>query len=457
MKKTILTTLVAAASVAFGFQPAQDSDIIIKLMGGDRPVIAVPDLRGAGPSAALAAGINATLFRDFQESGVFRMAPKGLFPLEVPQRPQDFRPPLEAKNRNQPPVRQGPWLTDWSAPPVNANYLTIGYAAEQNGSLVLFGWLFNVNQPDLANAQAFGKLYFGPMNEEGARKVAHEFAADVLERFGRQSLAGTKIYFASDRTRHKEIWVMDWDGTNQRQITSYNSITMTPAVSADGTRLAFTTYANGQPEIGVLSLETGRKLTFYNQRASLNSTPEFTPDGQSILFATSATGPGGQVVIARANGSEMKQMSGSRAIEASPRVNPKTGAEVVFVSGRGGPAQIYKMNMDGADVVRLTSGEGEAHNPAWHPDGKHIAFAWSKGYDPGNLNIFVMDVATGKSVQLTHGAGRNENPVWAPDGRHLAFSSTRSGSSQIWTMLADGTGLRQLTSHGRNQTPVWSK
>jgi TolB protein len=59
---------------------------------------------------------------------------------------------------------------------------------------------------------------------------------------------------------------------------------------------------------------------------------------------------------------------------------------------------------------------------------------------------------------LTYGAGRNENPTWAPDGRRLAFSSTRSGSEQIWTMLADGTQLKQLTfGAGRNETPVWAK
>jgi TolB protein len=119
--------------------------------------------------------------------------------------------------------------------------------------------------------------------------------------------------------------------------------------------------------------------------------------------------------------------------------------------------QIYKMNMDGADVMRLTTGEGEAVNPAWHPDGQHIAFAWTKGFAPGNYNIFVMDVASRNTVQLTHGAGRNENPSWAPDGLHLAFSSNRSGSNQIWTMLADGTQLKQLTTRGRNFNPVWTK
>ena len=58
---------------------------------------------------------------------------------------------------------------------------------------------------------------------------------------------------------------------------------------------------------------------------------------------------------------------------------------------------------------------------------------------------------------LTSGAGRNENPAWAPDGVHLAFMSTRTGTEQIWTMLANGTQVKQLTTAGRNWSPVWAK
>jgi TolB protein len=68
-----------------------------------------------------------------------------------------------------------------------------------------------------------------------------------------------------------------------------------------------------------------------------------------------------------------------------------------------------------------------------------------------------MDVASRSYTQLTHSEGRNENPSWAPDGKHLVFMSTRTGSPQIWSMLADGTAPKQLTTQGSNWTPVWGK
>ena len=54
--------------------------------------------------------------------------------------------------------------------------------------------------------------------------MAREFAADILQQFGAKSLAGSKIYFVSDRTGNKEIWSMDYDGSNQQQLTHYKSI-----------------------------------------------------------------------------------------------------------------------------------------------------------------------------------------------------------------------------------------
>jgi TolB protein len=449
MKKNISAIFLSVLAVLAAL--AQQSDILIKLWQGDRPVIAVPDFRGAGGAQPHMAAFNETLFRDLQDSGFLKMAAKSMYPLEVPQRPQDFRPPA-----GNPPRRTGPWLTDWSMAPVSANYLAVGYSAVQNGQLVLYGWLINVNQPDMSNAQVFGKVYLGSLDEEGARKVAHEFAADILAKFGAETLAGTKIYYTSQRGAVKEIWVMDHDGSNQRQLTRLGSTSRDPMVSPDGARIAFTTFAKGNPSIMVISAESGRQIPFYNQRASLNATPDITPDGK-IIYSSTAAGEFAQLYLANADGSGLRRLTNTRAIDIHPRVNPKNPNELVFVSGRSGLPQIYKMNLDGTDVVRLTPGEGEAVQPAWHPNGQLIAFSWTKGFDPGNYNIFIMDVASKRIEQLTHGAGRNENPSWAPDGRHLVFASTRSGSAQIWTMLGDGTQIRQLTTQGRNENPVWSK
>ena len=74
-------------------------------------------------------------------AGVLKLVAKSLYPLNVPQRPEDFVPP------NAVGQSTGPWLTDWSGPPVQANDLAFGYAAVQDGRFVLLGNLYNLSQP----------------------------------------------------------------------------------------------------------------------------------------------------------------------------------------------------------------------------------------------------------------------------------------------------------------------
>jgi TolB protein len=249
---------------------------------------------------------------------------------------------------------------------------------------------------------------------------------------------------------------MSYDGTDQHQITRYSTISNFPSVSADGKKLAFTSWLHGQPEIVILSLETNRRLPFYNQHASMNAFVDFFPDGQHVIFSSTVAGGPAQLYSANVDGSNLHRITGSNAIEVEPKINPKTGADVVFVSGRSGLPQIYKMNIEGADIQRLSNGEGEATNPAWAPNGAQIAFAWTKGFEPGNYNIFLMaDVTTRDVVQLTSNEGRNENPSWAPDNAHIAYASKRGRTSQIWVMLATGSGKQQLTTQGNNEKPVW--
>src|SRR5205085_8711765 len=108
---------------------AQSNQVNINIIkSGEKPSIAVPDFRGSGVAQPLMEVFNQTLFRQLQDSGQLRMVPKTVYPLSIPQQASDFKPPVNGRS-------QGPWLTDWSGPPVNANYLAFGYAAAQGGNI----------------------------------------------------------------------------------------------------------------------------------------------------------------------------------------------------------------------------------------------------------------------------------------------------------------------------------
>jgi len=447
----LLSPLLVAALLLGQNQP----DFIGRVTGElQTPSIAVPDLPGPVEAAEQVAVFNGTLWNDLEASGRFEMISKSFYPRAVPTQPEDFRDgeaglPQEAEAR-------GLWTKGWSQPPVAARYLAFGGLQVINDRLVLSGYLYDVTANSPSARHVFGKRYFAAVTSEGARQLAHDFSNDILQNLGLgQGLAGSRIYFVSRRTGNAEIWAMEYDGANQEMVTNYKSLSLTPAVSPDGRLVAFTSFVEGSPAIYIHSLETNRRLTFYNQVASLNTTPAFTPDGEKIVFASSLSGRS-QIYMADLDGRNLRRISYSRSIDVHPVVNPKTGNQVAFVSGRSGVPQIYLMDIDGANVRRLTPGGGDAVQPSWDPQGENIAFAWTRGFEPGNYNIFVINVATGELVQLTYGAGRNEHPTWSPSGTHIAFASNRSGGTQIWTMRADGTQLKRLTTQGRNESPVWA-
>src|ERR1700683_3973776 len=148
--KTILVLLILLLVTSALMLTGQDADIRGVITSGEKLKLAVPDFRGAGLAQKFMNTFNATLWDELDGAGVLTLAAKSLYPLNVPQRPEDFVPP------NALGQSAGPWLTDWSGAPVNANDLAFGYAAEQGGLFVVVGNLYNLSQPTPAAATLFG-------------------------------------------------------------------------------------------------------------------------------------------------------------------------------------------------------------------------------------------------------------------------------------------------------------
>jgi TolB protein len=378
---------------------------------------------------------NTVLQSDLDNAGIFEIISKSMYPVTSVRDPQDVVFPK------------------WSDEPVLAQMLVFGKTDIVNDNLVTTAYLYDVKNP--AHPSVVAKRYVATLNEVSTRETAHRFANEIIQTLG-GGIPGvnlTRVAFASKRTGHAEIWVMDYDGFNQHPITSYGSSSLTPRWSPDNTRLAFTTYATGNPEIFILSLEINRRLPFPTYKG-LNTTPAWSPDGKKLSFCSSMSGDP-EIYSSDVGGSNLQRLTFSPGVDVSPVWNPKTGNELAFVSDRSGSPQIYLMNPDGTNLRRLITGGGDASEPSWSPNGLFMAFEWRVS-DTGTYDIYVVEIATGRIIQLTHDAGRNEHPTWSPDGRHLAFESTRTGARQLWMMLADGTNPKQLTTQGENWNPNWS-
>jgi len=409
-------------------------------MDANKPRVAIADFVSRADSAKGHSSLFTQVVRDdLQFSGILELASPSFYPPQAPGVPAELRYPA------------------WTDPPTNANFVGFGNLSESAAEVAIEAWLYDVRSP--ASQAVVGKVYRGAPTDAQVRKFAHQFADEIIGKLsgGLPGVAGTQIVFVSSRSGSKEVWVMDYDGANQQQLTYLKSISLTPRWSPDASRIAFTCFAPNQgvtsAQICMYSLDTGKQVSFPRFRGT-NTTPAWSPDGTQILFSSSMLG-NPELFVSDVNGGRPKRLTIANGASISPTWNPKTGQTIAFVSDRGGYPQLYLMNSDGTSTTKLDLPDmGYVIDPTWAPNGQLLAFSWRR--PSGNYDIYVMDAASQQLVELTRDQGRNERPSWAPDGRHIVFESTRGGTRQIWTMLADGSQPHQLTATGHNESPNWS-
>jgi len=412
-------------------------------LGQDRIRLAAAEFKPLSTdpqTPSLKAVFDATLYGDLSAAGIFDIVSRSLAPQSNPGTPQEIN------------------LQQWSEAPANATMVAFGSLSASGGRLTVLGWLFDAR--NTVSPQVLGKQYTDAASQDAARLIAHRFADEIILRLGGgiNGIAETRIYFISTRTGSKEIWCMDYDGQNQHQVTHLGSISLSPRVAPDNSRLAFASLGPEGWAVRMYSLELGRLVAFPAGIAGgSNQSPAWSADGAHIAFSSSRSGDS-EIWLADASGGNLHRLTDFKGPNVAPTFNPRTNAQIAWAGGRTGEPQIYVMDIDGAGVQRLTDG-GYAVSPSWAPNGALLTFSWNRKYgpgDPGGQDIYVMDIASMRWLQVTHEAGTNDYPSWAPDGRHIVFERNIGSHTQIWTMLADGTQQRQLTSAGNNTMPNWS-
>ena len=418
-----------------GPEGQEGQDITLILAPGQRGFLrlAFPEIRGrdrlSGAAARAAQELDETLRRDLEAARIFQV--QGPEELEVLQ-------------------LTGEAARDFELYRSLGNEILLQAEIKPQGErLVLEGRVF-----DLASGQSIlGKRYRGEY--ELARRIAHTFADEIVLFFtGRRGVALTTIAYSSDRTGHKEIFLMDADGENQRPITAHKSISMSPDWGPTGESIAYVSFYGGSPGIYLAEVATGQKRPVVTQ-GGFNTSPSFSNDGQRIAFSRSVEG-NVEIFVANRDGSGLKRLTHSPGIDTNPAWSP-TGREIAFTSSRAGNPHIYVMDSEGANNRRVTFIGDYNDGAAWAPDGTKIAHATRRG---AAFDIALTDLVTLESRILAGGPGSEETPVFSPDGRRIAFASSRSSGSrretQIYVMDADGSNVEQLTQSGNNYTPAWS-
>jgi Tol biopolymer transport system component len=275
----------------------------------------------------------------------------------------------------------------------------------------------------------------------------------------------SKIAFSSMRDGNWELYVMDPDGSNPKNI-SLNTAKDLPVVwSPDGRKIAFQSNRTGAGDIYVMNSD-GSGLTRLTTSTYADQAPTWSPDSQRIAFISKRDG-NFDVFVMNADGTNQVNITRSVSPEYDPMWSP-TENKIAFRSLRDGLTKHYVMNADGTNQIRLTGARVDESYMDWSPDGKRVAFA-SYFYTPDYVEHYDVWVANADGsgglnllpITPYTGAGDFE-PDWSPDGKTLAIGSTRYngspyGFTELYTINPDGSNPLRLTYSSMGNVAVqWS-
>jgi Tol biopolymer transport system component len=295
-------------------------------------------------------------------------------------------------------------------------------------------------------------------------------------------------------SRGSAIFLLSLDTLEKRALTApaANYSEEGPAFSPDGHNLAFVRRSNSDADLYVVPVSGGepRRLTFGDDLFWTG--PTWTEDGREIVFSSERTGSsalwripvsGGNPQRLEVGGDDSIQPSISRQghrlaymrwapdwniyrivlpdaknpgnspapflastrVDAYAQLSPD-GKRIAFQSNRSGSSDgIWVCDIDGSNCTQVTSPGASTDHPRWSPDGKRIV---CDSVRDGKTSIYTIDLETRGMRGLVADPSEERAPSWSRDGQWVYFASKRSGSWQIWKVLAEGGAPVQVTKQG---------
>jgi dipeptidyl aminopeptidase/acylaminoacyl peptidase len=321
---------------------------------------------------------------------------------------------------------------------------------------------FTVQTPDVAKNTKPKHIFSVPVEGGTPRQLTHEGTNNERPRWSPDS---RQIYFVSDRAGDapkdtSQIWVMDANGSNTREITKLATEASGVLVSPDGRRIVF--QSNVYPEcdsVTGLFDDVCNKNHVEEDAKSLVKARIYT----SLLYrhwTQWQTKRRSHLLVANADGSDIRDLTpGNRDVPPFSLGGPEGYAispdslELAFtMNADAQPAtstnlDVYTVSLSGGEPKKITISPGADDGPQYSPDGKYLAFRTQMraGYESDRIRLQVLERATGATTNLTESLDRWVGSfTWSPDSTRLFFTSEDRGRIGLQMISATGGGIRNI-------------
>jgi TolB protein len=289
------------------------------------------------------------------------------------------------------------------------------------------------------------KAYSGGSLRRQVHTFVDEFTAAVDQRKG---ICLTKIAFKSDAGRNSEISIADFDGSNPQQVTHDNTIVAAPAWAGGKMMLYYSSYKLGNPAIFSHDLTSGarNKVAWYG---GSSISPAVSADGRKVAMILSKGGSP-DVYVSDAEGGNLKRLTSTREDESSPCFSPD-GQWICFAGKISERRALYKVPAAGGPIQRIaTSGVSNPTEPDWSPDGKWIVFTRQSR----DFEICIVPASGGEVTVLVPG----EDPSWSANSRTVVFTRRQGGDRGLSLLDVFTKQVKDVARiSGSNSQPSWAR
>jgi dipeptidyl aminopeptidase/acylaminoacyl peptidase len=229
----------------------------------------------------------------------------------------------------------------------------------------------------------------------------------------------TTIDSAKDK-RNTDIWMMNWEGTENVQLTNSPDGENSPKWSPDGKYISFTTSrGGGSSQVYLLNRLGGEAIKLTDVKGEL-SDHAWSPDAKKLLLAVK----------------DYEDTAGKKTMKPYVIDRYRFKVDVSGYQYDNRKTHLYLFDVATKKSDTLTRGNYNESGMQWSPDGTAIAFVSNHTEDPdknSNSDIFTMEAKPGSiAKQLTTWKGSDASPQWSPDGKSIAY--TRSTSNENFIM-----------------------